>query len=173
VRVLAEVDAALGDAGEQLLEGGDLLRHGVAAVVDQDVDARHALRDRAQEAAVGLVADEDLDAVFLERLAVRVDVDAVDARLRTEVLAPQLQRAAVVDAELDDGHVGAAKARHVLVVDAEVVGPLLHQPALVLVEQALEVVRLEGCRGTRHGCVRSGDAAIVSHGHGHPVRTQM
>ena len=38
-------------------------------------------------------------------------------------------------------HVAAAIARHVLVVDAEVVRPFLHQATLVLVEQSLEVVR--------------------------------
>jgi len=56
----------------------------VPAVVDEDVDARHGLADLGEEAAVGLVADENGGRRVLELLAPRVDVDAA-----TRVPAPK------------------------------------------------------------------------------------
>jgi hypothetical protein len=114
----------------------------VAAVLDDDVDRAGALAQTAQEVAVLLVADDDIDAVLGERRAARVDVDADDAGLAAEVVLPHLQRAAVVDAELDDGDRLAAVRREVAVVNVEVVQPLVDQAAAVGPEVRLERVGL-------------------------------
>src|SRR5207342_1946479 len=128
------------DAREQFLERRDLLPHRVAAVVDQDVDLRDALRELAQEAAILLVADVDLHAVLFELLAVRIDVDAMDGGAGAEVILPHAHRAALRHAELDDMRGLAAETGEVAVVDFEVVPPLVDQSIGVGFEETLEVV---------------------------------
>ena len=87
------------------------------AVIQHDVEPRQVAHDRAQERTVLLVADQYIDLRFLERLAVRVDVDAPDPGLGAEIFFPHLQRAALVDADLQ--HVDGAITGEVPVIDLE------------------------------------------------------
>src|SRR6266702_377515 len=110
VNVFAEVDAVGLDVGVKLLEGGDLLRHLVSAVVDQDVDMRHAPAHLGKEPAVALVADEYRRAFILEAAAARIDVDFHDDRR------------------------AAPESGEVPVVDLEVVVPLVYQAPRIVEE---------------------------------------
>ncbi len=112
----------------------------MAAVVDDDVDARKAPPHLGEKLPVRLVADQDADAILLERPAARVDVEADDLRARAEVLAPHLQRAAVEHADFQHHRRSAAEGGEVTVVDLEVVVPLLDQPAGIAAEIGLERV---------------------------------
>src|SRR5512134_3946245 len=118
----------------------DLLAHRVAAVVDQHVDRRQGARQRPEEDPVLLVADEDGDARPLELLAGGVDVDAEIPHLAAEVVAPQVDRAALRHAELDQADRLAAETREMAVVDLEVVMPFVEQPAVVLAKEGFQVV---------------------------------
>ena len=129
--VFAEVDPARLQVRIELAQRGDLLDHGVAAVVDDDVDVRELLADAGEERGVGLVADQDGGRVVLELLAARVDVDTDDPCPGAEVVVPHLQRAAVEHADLEHHRLPAAEALEVTVVDLEVVMPLVDQPAAV------------------------------------------
>src|SRR6266705_1992650 len=151
VNVFAEVDAVGLDVGVKLLEGGDLLRHLVSAVVDQDVDMRHAAAHLGKEPAVALVADEYGRGFILEAAAARVDVDPHDAGPRTEIVVPHLQRSSVEDADFHDDRRAAPESGEVPVVDVEVVVPLVYQPPRiveeVLGERELQPVEELGGRG--------------------------
>src|SRR5882672_3204813 len=144
----------------ELLQGRDLLRRGVPAVVDEDVDARHGLADLGEEAAVGLVADENGGRRVLELLAPRVDVDADDAGAGAEVLMPHLQRSALEHADFDhDGRL-AAEPLEMPVIDLEVVVPLVDEPVRVAEEVVGEGIR----RSARHGRPCGGVSATAATG---------
>src|SRR6266571_4187343 len=78
VNVLAKIDPLRLDVRVQLIERGDLLRHGMSAIVDED--------------GGGFV---------FEPPAAGIDVDTDDARPGAEVVAPHLQRPAMKDADFD------------------------------------------------------------------------
>lgn len=64
--IFAEIDAAGLDDGEQFLERDDLLVHGVAAVVDDDVEtAARGVDERVEERFVFLRAGEDFDVRYV------------------------------------------------------------------------------------------------------------
>src|SRR6266536_878173 len=134
VNVFAEIDAVGLDVGVKLLEGGDLLRHLVSAVVDQDVDMRHASAHLGEEPAVALVADEYRRGFILEAAAARIDVDPHDAGPRTEIVVPHLQGSSVEDADFHDDRRAAPESGEVPVVDVEVVVPLVYQAPRIVEE---------------------------------------
>ena len=101
MHVLAQIDAVRLNARVQLLEGGDLLRHHVPAVIDQDIDMRNALPYRGEERPVGLITDHDGGRVILELQATGIDVDADEASAGSEVMVPHLQRSSALDPDLD------------------------------------------------------------------------
>ena len=125
MHVLAEIDAARLEMVVELAEGDDLLVHGMAAVVDQDVDARHLPAHLGEELRVLLVPDQDGRGRVLELPAARIYVDADDLRAGSEVFVPHLQRAAVGDPDLDDHRAFPAKPLEMAVIDLEVVVPLV------------------------------------------------
>src|SRR5580704_3321715 len=58
VEIFANIHPVRVNMMEQLLISGDLLLHGMAAVINQDVYLRNLHRQRFQEFAIGLVANE-------------------------------------------------------------------------------------------------------------------
>src|SRR6266704_1066382 len=122
------------DVRVELLERRDLLRHRVSAVVDQDVDMRHAPAHLGKEPAVALVADEYRRGFILEAAAARIDVDAHDAGPRTEIVVPHLQGSSVEDADFHDDRRAAPESGEVPVVDLEVVVPLVYQAPRIVEE---------------------------------------
>ena len=91
MHVLTQVDAVRCKVGKQFLERADLLGHGMAAIVDEDVDSGDPLSERSEKSSVFLVADDDLNLAFLGILAVRVDVHSYDSGARAKVVFPHLQ----------------------------------------------------------------------------------
>src|SRR5262245_18694976 len=75
---------------KQLLDAYDLLLWLMATIVYDDIKRWHLSAKFTPEQAVGLVANENLDGVVFISARVRFDVDAVDERLRTKILAPHL-----------------------------------------------------------------------------------
>jgi hypothetical protein len=70
-----------------------------------------------------------------------IDIDADDARLGTEIFAPQLQRAATADAELENARSAAqivAQRLKVPVVYCQIVVPLMRNPAVMRIEEPFE-----------------------------------
>src|SRR5437773_849894 len=131
VSVLAQIDPVRLDVRIQLLERGDLLRHGMSAVVDQDVDVRDALANLGKRTAVRLVADENGCRFIIELFASGIDVDADDVRPGAETVLPHLQRPAMEDADFDHDGRAAAKGLEVTMVDLEVVVPFVDQASAV------------------------------------------
>src|SRR5205809_1748037 len=131
VSVLAQIDPVRLDVRIQLLERGDLLRHGMSAVVDQDVDVRDALAHLGKKTAVGLVADENGGRFILELFASGIDVDADNVCPGAEIVLPHLQRPAMEDADFDHDGRAAAKGLEVTMVDLEVVVPFVDQASAV------------------------------------------
>src|SRR5258708_7811168 len=119
VNVFAEVDAVGLDVGIKLLEGGDLLRHLVSAVVDQDVDMRHASAHLGEEPAVALVADEYGRGLILVAGAAGGDVDPHHAGPRTQIVGPHLQRSSLEDAHFHHDRRTAPASGGMPVVDGE------------------------------------------------------
>src|SRR5712691_3564184 len=134
VNVFTEVDAIGLDVRVELLERGDLLRHRVSAVVDQDVDRRHASAHLCKELPVALVADEYGRGFILELATAWIDVDADDAGPRTEIPVPHLQGSPVEDPDFHDDRRAAPESGEVLVVDVEVVVPLVYQASRIVEE---------------------------------------
>jgi hypothetical protein len=136
--ILDQEHGIRGEVRVELLERSDLLAHGVPTVLDEDIDRSDLCRKGPQELPVLLITDEHLDAPPSEPGAARVDVDATDRCLAAEVVTPHLERATLVDAELEDHDRPAPKAFEVTVVDVEVVNPLVDLPTAVRAEVALE-----------------------------------
>src|SRR5713226_8862938 len=134
VNVFAEVDAFGLDVGVELLEGGDLLRHLVSAVVDQDVDMRHASAHLGEEPAVALVADEYGRGFILELATAWIDINADNAGTRAEIVVPHLQGSPVENPDFQENRRAVPKAGEVPVVDVEVVVPLLYQAPWIVEE---------------------------------------
>jgi len=91
VHVFAQVDALGLNVGIQFFEGGDLLGHRVAAIINQNVNTRNAFAHDREEISVGLVADYDCGTGILKLPARWIDVDADNPSLRTKIMVPHRQ----------------------------------------------------------------------------------
>jgi hypothetical protein len=141
--VLAYVDAPRADVGQQAFERDRLLVGTVAAVIDHHVDRRRAGQVAAPELGVGLIADEDLNALGCERSALWVDVHSRQPGSRTEIIAPHLQAAAAEHADFKDMDGLPAETLQMPVIDLEVVPALEQAPTLCMrVEVRLKRVLL-------------------------------
>jgi hypothetical protein len=142
VQVLSDVDAMAIDGREQFLETDHQVFHAMPTVIDQHVDTSAMRAQLTEEAAIGLAADQDFAAGFQNIGAFGIDIDPDDARLRAQVLTPQLQRAAVKHADFDQGDGLSAKALQMAMVDVEVMQPFVDGAAQMGIEQgAQRVVR--------------------------------
>jgi hypothetical protein len=134
-QILAGVNSVLLDVTEQRPECRDLVVIGVAAVIDDDIERSEFVRQPLKKFRVALIADRDmgtrtgLGAGRLERLAVGVDVEPHDPRLRAEVAPPDLQGSAVGDADLQNRYFASAKPGKVPVINFEIVLPLVQAAA--------------------------------------------
>src|SRR4051794_29678506 len=103
----------------------------MAAVVDDDVGLTEFSRDLCEKGGISLVADADFDLVFGELATPRVHIDPDDAGMRAEKAFPHLERTALATADLDQHRVPIGEAREVLLVDREVMLPLVNDAAVV------------------------------------------
>src|SRR5581483_1480793 len=87
---------------QHLLEGGHLRVGVVAAIVYDDVQRLRRLPHARPERRVALVSDEDFSPWTSVAAAGLLDVDAVHHRSGAEVGVPEAERAATVDADLQD-----------------------------------------------------------------------
>src|SRR2546422_10012865 len=92
MHVRAQVDAVGLNVRVQFLEGGDLVRHDVPAVIDQDIEMWNTLPYRGEERTVGLITDHDGGRVILELQATGIDVDADEASAGSEVMRSEERR---------------------------------------------------------------------------------
>src|SRR6185437_3789360 len=140
-QVFAGIDAVFLEVRKQRAERDKLVFIGMTAVVDNDIEGAGFRRDAFEEDGIALAADEDFGAGRFESLATRIDVDADDARLWSEILAPDFQRAATGDADFHQRDVVVAEAREVSVVDLEIMLPLVDDVASMRGDDAVELGR--------------------------------
>jgi len=138
MQVLDQEDSAVPYRRPHLLEGGDLLGHGVTTVLDQYIDRADLLAQSAKERPILLVTKDDLDAGAGHARAAGIDVDTNDPGVRAEIVPPHLQRAALINTKLDHGHRPIPVRRKVPMVDVEIVDPLVDQRAGIVAEVFLE-----------------------------------
>ena len=138
VQILDDVAPARGDVRPEELDARDLIGRQVTAVVDHDVEALVHRDEFRQELDVGLAPDVDLDARLGEFGDTGLDVDADDAALRTQVVAPHLQRSAVRHTDLEQRARTAPVRSEELLVDREVVQPLVDHSPVVVIEVPAE-----------------------------------
>ena len=112
----------------------------MAAVVDDDLHRPELRHHRIEEAGVGLAADAHEDAVLLERGAGGIDVEADNARVRAEIAAPHLQRAARAASDLHQRHRLLAEPREMPLIGREVVRPFVDAAARVREEMRPQIV---------------------------------
>jgi len=88
--VFTDIDAILGHVVKHVIKGGDLLRHCVATVVEQDIDARECILQFVEEVDIFLVTDKYLDLILFQLATSGVNVDAIDPGFGSEVVLPHL-----------------------------------------------------------------------------------
>lgn len=110
------------------------------AIVNEDVYPWNPCRQSLEEPPIFLISDEDLDMLFFELLAMRIDVYAEYPALGSKLLLPHLQRAAVGHTDFNNMNVGFSKARKVSIVNVEIVCPLEDFSPSVLREVLFEIV---------------------------------
>jgi len=140
MRVLTDINPIIRNVMKHFLECSDLLRHGMAAIIDKYVDSGQLLLQFSKEAEVFLVADEDLDLIFLELATPGVNVDTINFCVHSEVVFPHLQRAAMTNANLQNMNVGVPEPRQMIIVGLKVVGPLVNKVTRIIFEVFLEVI---------------------------------
>ena len=109
--------------GKQFLERKDLMVRHVTAVIDNDIDQWSGRFEVAPECLIALITDADLDLIRFISLAGWLDVDAVDDRLRTEIVCPHGQTAAAVYPDLKDMNWPVSKWSKVAMIDVEIMFP--------------------------------------------------
>jgi hypothetical protein len=98
-QVLAGIDPVVADMRKQRSERRELVLVCVAAIVNQDVERTKLFRHALEEFRVTLIADRDMGARRLKRLAVGIDVDSDDPGIWAEVAPPDFQRSAARHAD--------------------------------------------------------------------------
>src|ERR1700677_1695596 len=107
------------------------------AVVEHDVDLRMLFNKSLPKSRIGLIADRHANPVCLVYSTRRLNVDAVDAGLVTEVVEPHSETAAAVDADFDHVDRLVDEPMKMAVVDVEVMAPF---PDTGPLPQAVEVL---------------------------------
>lgn len=111
-----------------------LMRANMRAVVNNNIE-----RPKARKRGVALIGDHYLYLVLFVLLAYGVNVHTDNLGLRSKVLLPKLQRAAVVDANLEDANLGALVPGEVSLVNVQVVNPFVYLTAFMQIEQPVQV----------------------------------
>ena len=137
--VLGQIDTTLFDCRIHFLKRDDLLPHGVAPIVDHDIERAVFLAKLGMCLPVLLVANDNFDAGFSKRCATRIDVHANNLRLRPKIMLPHLQRAAMKNAVLQQPYRLAAESAEMSLVNTEVVPPLVNKAAGIIIKIAKEV----------------------------------
>ena len=91
MQILHQVDAVGHHERVEAFERRYDMRHDMAAVIKGDVRRPELLDHGAQEFAVSLVTDPDVDLILLERCALGPGIEAHDRRERTKILFPELK----------------------------------------------------------------------------------
>jgi hypothetical protein len=141
--VLAKEHSAGPEVRQEGFEGLDLLSRLVATIVYDDVECRHFAKEFLPETRIGLVPDEDVDAVPLVNAASRLEIDSIKLGTGTEILSPHLEASAAEDSDFDDINTPPDELMEVSVVDIKVVPPLPDaRPSQMSVKEGLELVRV-------------------------------
>ena len=115
--ILDRVDSMAGESREQKFEAGQLVIDEVAAIVDDDVKgAPGGINDSRQKGFIALIANVNVAAVAGERLAIRIDVDAVNLCIGKKCLLHANRSVALKSdfANLLDGFADVAKVHPIV-----------------------------------------------------------
>ena len=108
------------------------MRHLMAAVIENHIDAAHFLDNACQKFRVGLRSDAHLSGLPVELAAFLVGVDAVKDHLRPEILAPHLQTAALGHADFQKPQRLVAPGAKIPLVNRQIVMPFVHRRPAIL-----------------------------------------
>ena len=142
MQVFGQIDAAGFHRRILFFKRDDLLLHGVAAIVDDDVELTILVAQCSMQVSIRLVTDDNLDAGLGHLRADRIDVHANDLCLRAKVMLPHLQRATLVDAEFKQADGAVAISIEVALVNGKVVVPLINKAPGIIVE-VLEQIAMQ------------------------------
>jgi hypothetical protein len=134
VKIFHEVNAVGRGARIKKPESFNDVAHPVAAVVEDYIGRSEFRNDILEKTRVGLAADPYFDLVFLEGLALRVDVNSNDQRVGTKVALPHLRRPAAAASDLKKNHGAVDEPAEVSLIDGKVVLPLVNCSLLVIDE---------------------------------------
>lgn len=110
--------------GEQFFQGRDLLLGKVTSVVDHYVEQWNIATKTLPEVSIGLVANKHMDVLIFVGFAGCRNIDAIDMRLRPEVVPPHLQTATAIDTDFQNVYVLPSETPEMTVVDFKVMIPL-------------------------------------------------
>lgn len=123
VGVLDDDHSPIADVRHSAGDRDDLLRAGVTAIVDEDIDWTYVSQALCPKLRVRLIADDDFEAVGLEPLRCRLEIDPDDSSRRSQIAPPRFQRATVTNANLDEGDPAPSILREEVFVNGKVVCP--------------------------------------------------
>jgi hypothetical protein len=103
----------------------------VPAVVKHDVWRAELLDDPLKKFGIALVADANGDLIFFVFLAGGINVDPDDLGERAEVSLPELERASLQHADLDERRWPIHKRSKMALIDRKVVGPFVDWSSFV------------------------------------------
>src|ERR1019366_5253372 len=123
--VLTNIDAAGTKVEQELLQAGSLLLWLVTAVVYDNIEIGHLLPKFAPEIAISLIADKDLCIGALIFAARWHDVYSIIVRFGTEIAAPHIETAALVQSDLQQMDRLVAEGLEGPVINVKIMGPFL------------------------------------------------
>src|ERR1700733_10970340 len=111
------------------------------SIVDHDVHRTYFLFEAAPKLTVGLVSDEYTNGIVLVGFAGSLNVDADNSAFFPKIIAPHIETAAAVDANLDNDDFTASKASEMPVIYLEIVIPFINSiPSAMCLEVFMQLV---------------------------------
>lgn len=120
---------------KKFFKGDHLLLHAVTTIIDQNVDGRDLLTQFAEKSAIRLIADENLGVGVSEFRATRVDIDANNLRIWTEVISPELEGATLISADFEHNGLAVSESLKMLFIDCQIMHPLADEAPIVLLKK--------------------------------------
>ena len=98
----------------------------MARIIKHDIRSAELFDHRPEEAGVGLVADANLDARRLVSRTIRIDVEADDQSVGSEIALPHLERAPAVNADFPENQGTILPWGEMPLIDGEIMRPLMN-----------------------------------------------
>lgn len=90
MQILTNINPVCIDMGKEYFKSIFLLFHCMTAVINKDIKPGNSTDQGLEETLVFLVPDEDFNPLFFKPLALRVNINAVNAGSGAEIMFPHL-----------------------------------------------------------------------------------